>query len=204
MRHLVTLFILLIVTSTFSTNRNNLQVSDLQASGAWQLVTTIHKPQARDIHGMVYDSLRHVMVLFGGDSSGTSRLNDTWEYDGVDWSLINTPQKPSGRVNLSTGMVFDSNRGRTVLFGGLTAAGYVNDTWEYDGSTWIQINTPTSPTPRDAYAAAFDSTRNVVVLFGGHRAGGAAMSDTWEYRSDMATKDLIDNSSRTMVCTDGI
>lgn len=172
---------LVFATLVLSSNHEQTQATILQADETWQLVTTTHRPQARYSHGMVYDTLRHVMVLFGGDSSGSSRLNDTWEYDGVDWHLINTPQKPSGRINLSTGLVYDSRRGRVVVFGGLTATGYVSDTWEYDGANWIRINTPASPTPRDAYAAAYDTRRNVVVLFGGHRAFGAAMNDTWEY-----------------------
>lgn len=183
MRRITVLFALLFLSCLILTSSYKSQASDIQSNRTWAIIYTVHKPQALYGHGMVYDSYRHVMVLFGGDDSGSSRLSNTWEFNGADWSLINTPQKPSGRVNI-TAMVFDSNRNRTVLFGGLTASGYVNDTWEYDGITWKQISTLQSPSPRDAYAAAFDTKRNVMVLFGGHRAGGAGMNETWEYNGE--------------------
>jgi uncharacterized protein YycO len=178
---LIIICLVIVASVLMPNNRERAQATSLQSSGMWQPVTTAHTPPARYAHGMVYDSLRHVMVLFGGDSSGSSRLNDTWEYNGSDWQLINTPQKPSGRINVASGLAYDSNRGRAVLFGGLTTTGYVNDTWEYDGANWTRITPSQSPPSRDAQAMAFDSNRNVVVLFGGHRALGAAMNDTWEY-----------------------
>src|SRR5262245_66106604 len=45
---------------------------------------------------------------------------------------------PSARA---PAMAYDSQRGRTVLFGGLTLfrAPPLGDTWEWDGSTWVQL-----------------------------------------------------------------
>ncbi len=36
----------------------------------------------------------------------------------------------------SHAMAYDSGRGVVVLFGGMSAAGYLPDTWEWDGTTW--------------------------------------------------------------------
>ena len=52
---------------------------------------------------MAYDSDRRVTVLFGGDSTGYSRLNDTWEFDGTTWRELNPNQSPSGRTNIRQG-----------------------------------------------------------------------------------------------------
>jgi len=51
-----------------------------------------------------------------------------------------------------------------------------NDTWEWDGKNWTQLNPVTIPPPRAEHSMAFDAARNRVVLFGGSR-----QHDTWEW-----------------------
>ena len=78
-------------------------------------------------------------------------------------------------------MAYDSNRQRTVLFGGLDSASDTrNDTWEWDGVIWVPMAPANSPSPRQQTAMAFDAGRGVVVLFGG-RDGSLELSDTWEW-----------------------
>jgi Galactose oxidase, central domain len=77
-------------------------------------------------------------VLFGGakldESTGNyvggplGALGDTWEWDGHRW-VERRNFGPSGRMQYS--MDYDSDRGRTVLFGGSThSEGPYADTWE--------------------------------------------------------------------------
>ncbi len=147
----------------------------------WEEVPTAHTPSARYIHGMTYDSSRGVLVLFGGDGTGRERRNDTWEYNGEDWTQIQPQQSPPGRVNIQQGMVYDAHRQKVVLFGGLGVAGYLNDTWEYNGVTWTQASPATSPPARDSHAMVYDPVRRVIVLFGGYNPGNPYLNDTWEY-----------------------
>ena len=35
---------------------------------------------------------RGVVVLFGGRSTANPQLDDTWEYNGLTWTQVNTPQ----------------------------------------------------------------------------------------------------------------
>lgn len=147
----------------------------------WDEVPTSNPPSTRYLHGMAYDSSRGVSVLFGGDGTGRERRNDTWEYNGVDWIQLQPPQSPPGRVNIQQGMVYDAQRQRLVLFGGLGVSGYLNDTWEYDGVSWTQISTAVSPPARDAHAMVYDPVRRVTVLFGGYNPGNPYLNDTWEY-----------------------
>ena len=77
-------------------------------------------------------------------------------------------------------MAFDSVSGRVLLFGGFDGARGLGDTWEWDGSTWIQRLPAASPSPRYASLVAFDSGRNRMVLFGGH-SGSIYLSETWEW-----------------------
>jgi|GEM_PF-5249196 len=74
---------------------------------------------------MVYDSQREVIVLFGGrDSAGY--LGDTWEYDGVLWSLAFL----EGPSRHASEMIYDSARDVFVLFGGRS------DAWTFENETW--------------------------------------------------------------------
>lgn len=150
------------------------------AAAGWTAISTAASPSSRYIHGMAFDSARNVTVLFGGDHTGSSRLNDTWEYNGSNWTQVITPQSPPGRVSIDQTMVFDSGRNRTVIFGGLGSSGYLSDTWEYNGLTWTLVTTNPTPPARDAHAMVYDSSRGKTVLFGGYVIGGPS-NDTWEY-----------------------
>jgi hypothetical protein len=156
----------------------------------WEQVSTTSYPKARYIHAMAYDSARRVTVLFGGDGTGRERLNDTWEYNGLDWTQIQPAQSPPGRVNIQGAIAFDSQRNRTVLFGGLSAAGYRNDTWEYDGVNWTQRAPSVSPPARDSHAMVYDPLRHVIVLFGGYSGNPSNLylNDTWEYNGSSWTQ----------------
>lgn len=140
-------------------------------------------PPARRGHTMAYDALRDRTVLFGGIGQGSSLLGDTWEWDGNTW----TQRASSGPLPRSGhAMAYHKMAGRVVLFGGAPLSFLMppfGDTWEWDGSTWIQ-RAFLGPSSREAVAMAYDSMRGRIVLFGGQvRSEGAAgaRGDTWEY-----------------------
>jgi hypothetical protein len=86
---------------------------------------------------------------------------------------------PSARLSAAT--VYDSARGRIVLFGGTAlGGGTFGDTWEWDGDEWTQVE-DTGPDARYGHDLAFDSVRGRVVLFGGKAADGTPRGDTWEW-----------------------
>ena len=93
----------------------------------WTLVAT-GGPGPRRGHAMACST--HRTVLFGGHD-GTSQLDDTWEWDGETWMGIDVTG-PSARDYAA--MVYDSQRGRMVLFGGYYYDGShhnYGDTWEW-------------------------------------------------------------------------
>jgi cysteine-rich repeat protein len=144
-------------------------------------------PIARGRHAMVYDSLREVVVLFGGDFF--EYLQDTWEWNGTRWTNLTPevvpPEWPCGRDAVA--MAYDSARGRTILFGGSADPFYsapFQDLWEWDGTGWMDLTPavipPEWPRARSAHAMVYDSSRGVVVLF-----GGLAVEDTYENLQDL-------------------
>src|SRR3569623_2067488 len=87
---------------------------------------------------------------------------------------------PSGRI--SAAFVYDAGRQRVVMFGGCTANGALNETWEWDGTSGTQMSPAHSPLPRFDAAAAYDPVRHRIVMFGGFSLNyGGALQDTWEY-----------------------
>ena len=141
-------------------------------------------PSPRADHTLAFDSSRQRVVLFGGagaSETGAVLLNDTWEWDGQEW----TQQADTGPTNrrLHT-MAFDSARNRVVLFGGANAAdAALGDTWEWNGAVWTQVAS-FGPPPCAGGALAFKGSG--VALFGGIDSvapipGAQLFGTTWEW-----------------------
>ncbi len=126
---------------------------------------------------MAYDAVRQRTVLFGGLGSGP--LGDTWEWDGIDWTLRN-PGGTSPSPRVLHAMAYDPVRQRVVLFGGLDSSNpRLADTWEWDGAQWTQLLTETSPPGRKDHGLAYDGARQRLVLLGGSGSDLVDLQATW-------------------------
>jgi len=189
---------------TYDSARDKVVLFNFHVGGTWEFdgsdwaqVNTTTSPPTRWHHCMVFDSLRNRVVMYGGYNLPTeSRLDDTWEFDGTDWSLIPI-DSPTPRLE-QHGMVFDEARSRIVMFGGFSGSGKTweytitldgeEEEWEYPEITavdvdteWELVSTQTN-VGRNAMGIAYDSDRHVVVVFGGMPSpSGNILNDTWEY-----------------------
>jgi MYXO-CTERM domain-containing protein len=132
----------------------------------WELVSPqVPRPSPR-MTSMAHDPLRQKTVLFGGNGRA-----DTWEWDGTRFEkkepAVSPPFQNAGPL------VFDSARGKVMMFSGAS-------NWYWDGETWTQVIPATSPPPRDFTALADDAKRGVVVLFGGVKST-LGLDDLWEW-----------------------
>ena len=91
------------------------------------------------------------------------------------WVRIVGPH-PSARTNMP--MAYDPVARNIVLFGGYDGTSYLNDTWIFNGSSWVQLNPPVSPPARTASAMAFDQKLGKMMMFGGYN-GTNYLGDTW-------------------------
>lgn len=140
----------------------------------WIDVSPAMAPGPRHTHSMAYDPLRGRTVMFGGRVPpqwlGT---DETWEWDGASWTLVQTVNRPPPRSEQM--MTWDAARERVVMFGGfLYAVGNQDDTWEYDGADWRQLNVNPAPPPRVGAAFTHDPRQHVNLLF-----SGSGLRDTW-------------------------
>jgi hypothetical protein len=148
----------------------------VRQNSSWSQVAA--GPSARHGHAMAYDDARGRTVLFGGNEG--QLLNptpkDTWEWDGVQWSLRSSTG-PSPREWHA--MAYDPARKVTVLFGGQDYdSKNLDDTWEWDGTTWSQAGV-TPPPRRYGHAMAYDPLSKGVLLYGGYDT--SYFQDTWLY-----------------------
>jgi hypothetical protein len=155
---------------------------------------TIQPPSIRRTGAMAYDASTPRLLLFGGlqQSTPVSILNETWSYNG-QWTKLN----PAGGAPARWGhtMVRDPQNNRILMFGGRapTISTLANDTWQWTGSAWSQLMTPTAPPVRFRHGMAFDSRRNRTVVFGG-RGLVKNLNDTWEFDGVTWTQVLTQTS----------
>jgi hypothetical protein len=120
-------------------------------------------------------------VLFGPEGAHDTVLADTWLWDGASWREVTGPGPPA---RAEAAAAYDTRRHRVVLFGGYTDVGgerrKLDDTWEWDGTTWKRLLAP-GPTARNGATMAFEPPKGPVVLFGGGPALGGASPETWEW-----------------------
>ncbi len=132
-------------------------------SDAWILAATTG-PSRRGDHAMVYDPVRKVVVLAGGSYNGVT-LKDLWEWNGATRTWTQREQSawlPQARSD--HGMVYDSTRGRIVLYGGTSAPGGATVTLEFDGNAWSVIGTENNPGTQFGMALAYDPLQGATVL----------------------------------------
>ena len=120
-----------------------------------------------------WDGDTSTVVLFGGVSSNGAVGNDTWTWDGSNWSdhPASVTNAPPARQGAS--LAFDPVLHRLILFGGQATDGsLLQDTWAWNGQQWAELSTGSqpglgpSPAPRAGAAMSFDP-RGDLVLFGG-------------------------------------
>ncbi|MBI5546736.1 MAG: hypothetical protein HY901_22870, partial [Deltaproteobacteria bacterium] len=169
-----------------------------QGLGQWELWSAKVRPLPRIGAAAAYDSARGKLVLFGGLDSGSRSLDDTWEWDGIEWKQVcGAAVNCFGPVErYGHSMAYDAHRGAVVLFGGEAPVDRAcfcnecagpdpscNDTWAWDGICWTQILSSSQPPPtRFGQAMAYDVARDRLVIHGGHEGSPpyAYYGDTWE------------------------
>ncbi len=148
----------------------------------WEQKFPEHSPSDRTGHSMTYDEARQKVVLFGGSDESYGRRNDTWIWDGVDWVEVDTIHAPSPRT--SSGMVFSDSLHACILYGGTengSSTGGKNDTWEFDGYDWNELQVERRPPSLYLHIMVYDKLRDVSIIFSGIPAGGGWMDETWEF-----------------------
>ena len=149
-------------------------------------------PPSRFGFSMAFDPATDTTLLFGGDTAtltGSNKINDTWTWDGINWTQDFPGTSPSPRRDAF--MAYDAVTKSMILFGGEDQNNnFLNDTWSWNGSNWTQLSPTTRPGARSTDAAGFmadDPAMNEDVLFGGN-TGLGGLTDTWSWNGSTWTQ----------------
>jgi hypothetical protein len=144
-------------------------------NGFWSLLSKdIDAPSVRESSAMTYNPVEGKVLLFGGhyNLNGVDfYYNDTWEWNGYVWTLLNPANRPPAGENFI--MTFDSSRGEALLI--------LNnfEIWVWNGVNWSKKISSHFPSIQYGYNVVYDSARGRVVLFGGFSE--TYSNETWEW-----------------------
>jgi hypothetical protein len=130
----------------------------------------------RKEHAMAYDSRHDRIMMIGGDPE----LDNSWILQGNTWSADSTtPRELADRQRHAMTELEHSEQ--IIVFGGTSLNGnIVNDTWIWDGETWVQGPFPFAVAD---HSMASQPDRGRVVLFGGATDNTSTLNgDTWVFR----------------------
>jgi hypothetical protein len=174
----------------------------------WQRVAWTNLPDRRYLQAVAFDQARRVFVLFGGvatnDDTGKTACNgETWEWSPASgrWTdrtgtgpVVDAGSAAAPDARSGASLVFDSARGKFVLFGGRAGSGYdFQDTWEWDPATGAWTNVTAAgirPSARCQHGMVYQEATGTILLFGGGRSDPStsdatviteSLGDTWEF-----------------------
>jgi hypothetical protein len=161
----------------------------------WVQMYPANSPSGRSFHTMTYDVAHSRVTMFGGKTDALNGVDETWVFDGTDWTQLHPATSPSPRIWASS--AYDTDRNRIVLFGGqLTTADLKTtttyaDTWEFDGTNWVQTGTngPQISTPLLGYDQA---TKQMILM------GADSSQKTHQYLYDSSKGTWTEMTPSTM------
>lgn len=168
--------------------------------GQWTQLSPPVSPSPRFQPAMVYDPIRQVIVLFGGNRYfDPASLSDTWEWSRVTGTWAQ--QNIAGPACTSAIGAYDAERSRVMvcLGGGApsfwTRSSAGNEPWQqFAASFW----------PGFASGMAFDESRNTVVVSG---SGGIweipPGNAAWQFRGTNLGGHLVFDATRARTLTHG-
>jgi hypothetical protein len=124
----------------------------------------------------VHDGKLFVAGVF--TQAGGTATDRIAAWNGTSWTRF------SGGPSMRQGhaMTFDAARGKTILFGGTPGSTFdvMNDTWEFDGTSWTQVAS-TGPGRRRDGLFAFDTLRSRSILLAGQLGPSVSDPQTWAW-----------------------
>ncbi len=152
----------------------------------WELKSPATVVLEHSYSTMFYDSVRQKTIMFGGFvDTGVNRVcNDTYQWDGTDWTLLAPAQSPPPGADYAS--AFHQGLGTGMIINGIAlldvASTFESGMWSWDGTTWTPMTPGTRPSQRYNAAMSWDSDRERIVLFGGSGISYSGYdTDTWEF-----------------------
>jgi hypothetical protein len=156
---------MLIFAGTDSSLYSDAWLLSLSGPPAWTALAPSGSPPApRYSSTTVYDDLRQRVVVFGG-FDGFANRGDTWSLDlsgSPAWTLL-LPGGSAPTPRYGHGAVYDGNRDRMLVFGGIDTQ-FQDDTWDlaWGGATGVDADAASEPRGRVLLRPAFPNPFGIV------------------------------------------
>lgn len=129
--------------------------------------------KAPNVRGMAVAGTPDGVLAFGGQrrrrlSPKPAESDETLLWHLGEWVTLRPRTRPSPRHDAV--MVYDSETGSTLLFGGLNGMRALGDTWRWDGTEWSELHPKLAPSPRSSALVFCDPGLGGVALTGGFSA----------------------------------
>lgn len=175
-------------------------------SNQWDQIIPDLSPPSKSIHAMSLDSDNRKIILFGGYGAYDSITDDTWVYDisNNTWEEMSSISKPNARFGHT--MAYDAHIKKTILFGGSSNDGSMEDTWVYDLSSdnWVKVDPLNRPDPRYLHSMVYHPNNQFLILFGGMKSEDIFLNDLWVYNSSASTNTWIEIGNNKVHSTSGV
>ena len=132
-------------------------------------------PDGRALTSMFWDPITQKMMMFGGigrpnDNAAIQRYGDMWSFDGTRWTEVTPSTLPP--IRYGAAVAWDPTRGTSgaaVMFGGKSELEvYLNEEWEWNGTTWRKVESANTPSPRMNSGFTWDPVSMALVHYGGY------------------------------------
>ncbi len=113
----------------------------IQRNGTWQAFDAGTGPGPRGLAAAASFPMNGALLLHGGVALDGTVLDDLWVLSSAGWRQLDAGVGPGARSGHA--FIFDPIRSTGLLFGHALGTGPIagpdNDTWEFDGRTWLRI-----------------------------------------------------------------
>jgi hypothetical protein len=125
--------------------------------GDWRELQPHQRPAPRIDEALSSVPDGGAVLMFGGCGIPESAcsLNDTWEFDRGQWTLLSYASHPGGR---ELAAMAPMTGGTLILFGGASGTHDDGDTWLFHGGRWVNATMflPGPPAPASAQGMVWD------------------------------------------------
>ncbi len=154
----------------------------------WNQLANTSPPYPLAWHATALHPRLKTPMLFGGEDDST--YFQTTYYLVEEW--VKSPPESSPVVRDSHATAFNESMGMGLLHGGWDSNDgdptYLEDSWVWNGSDWLEVTDYNDPGPRHGGAMAYDPGTGRNILFGGKTVPGNGptpdddvLDDTWAW-----------------------
>jgi N-acetylneuraminic acid mutarotase len=153
------------------------------AAAKWNQLTPATLPPCANEAALTFQTSNNTILFTGGVCAGSAATEDTYEWDGTNWTKIELTQF-AGRY-LGSALTFDPDRQNAVLFGGAPPSGTIlGSTFTYANKTWTPVGDVIYPVPRSLFTFVTDPVRGAIYLYGGVN-DATSFFDLWTYQNGL-------------------